>query len=446
MNSITWQERSIPVRGDYDVIVVGGGVSGTFAGIASSRRSCRTLIIEQFGSLGGSATEGLVLPLMSTHMPNYRGHCPLSTELVERLRKVGGCEEDDYYFDGTIMKIILEQMVLESGCKLLYYTSLVDVIKTGNRISYIIVHNKDGFSAFHSTCFIDCTGDADLAVQSGVEYDYGNSKHINQPVSLRFEMAGINYSAFFDFMENIGGSRVKYFAMNTPGMKDLLQKAVSDGTLTQQDAVYFQAFGIPGRPDAMNFNCPELTTKANVVDTEFMTQKQVEGKAAILRLRTFLRNYIPGFKNAYITSISQMVGFRESRRIQSEYILTIYDILQFRKFPDGIAATHYPVDIHGEEDVTLGLKYDDTVPIQERYWEIPYRTMVPLGIDNLLVAGRCAGMDFKAQSAARIQPICRSMGEAAGIAAFQYLQEGISAFREVDGIKVRKEINLPEKL
>ena len=195
----------------------------------------------------------------------------------------------------------------------------------------------------------------------------------------------------------------------------------------------------------MNFNCPELTTKENVVDAEFMTQKQLEGKKAIMRLRKFLRDYIPGFENAYITSIAQLVGFRESRRIEAEYMLTIEDVLTYRKFPDGIAASHYPVDVHGVDDVSLGLKYQHDVPADEQYWEVPFRVMIPKTLDNVLTAGRCAGMDFRAQSAARIQPTCRSMGEAAGIAAAMAVKNEAVRFNEIDGTAVRRSIRLPDK-
>lgn len=446
MDRLHMPGREIPVAGEYDVIVLGGGTAGAFAGIAAARRGSRTLVIEQFGALGGSATVGLVLPLMAKHMPNYRGHCPLSAELVERLRAVGGVEDDDYYFDTAMMKVALEDMAAESGCTLLYYTMLVDAVRAGSDVTHVIVSNKDGLTAYAARCFIDCTGDADLAKAAGVPYESGNHSRINQPVSLRFEMAGIDFDRFHAFMRSLGNNAQKYFAMNTAGMREILGQAYADGVLTEQDVCYFQAFGIPGRPDAMNFNCPELTTKENVVDPVFMTQKQVDGKKAILRLRTFLRRYIPGFENAYITEIAPLVGFRESRRIVSEYVMTIYDILSYRKFPDGIAASRYPVDVHGEEDVSLGLQYDNTVPAAERYWEVPFRTMVAKDADNLLVAGRCAGMDFRAQSAARIQPICRSMGEAAGIAAALAVKEEHICFRETDGARIRREIRLPEKL
>lgn len=444
MNILHIPEKYIPVFNQYDTVVLGGGTAGAFAGIAAARRGSRTLIIEQFGTLGGSATVGLVLPLMSLHIKNYNGHCPLSAELVERLRKLGGVEEDDNYFDPVMMQMALEDMVTESGCDILYYTALVDAVRKNRTVTHIVVNNKNGLAAYKAKCFIDCTGDADLVKITGAPFESGNHNHVNQPVSLRFDMAGIDFERFHTYMRSLGNDQHKYFALNTPGMKEIIHKAYTDGVLTEQDACYFQAFGIPGRPDGMNFNCPELTTKENVVDAEFMTQKQLEGKKAILRLRTFLQKYIPGFENAYITNIAQLVGFRESRRIEAEYKLTIEDVLAYRKFPDGIAASHYPVDVHGVEDVTLGLKYQHDVPPEKQYWEVPFRVMIPKALDNVLTAGRCAGMDFRAQSAARIQPTCRSMGEAAGIAAALAVQSDAVCFREMDGTRIRKEIHLPD--
>ena len=336
-------------------------------------------------------------------------------------------------------------MAADSNCDILYYTTLVDAVLEDRTITHVIVNNKNGLAAYKAKCFIDCTGDADLIKLVGASYQPGNHNRVNQPVSLRFDMAGIDFERFHAYMRSLGNDQYKYFAMNTPGMKDIIRKAYENGVLTEQDACYFQAFGIPGRPDGMNFNCPELTTKENVVDAEFMTQKQLEGKKAIMRLRKFLRDYIPGFENAYITSIAQLVGFRESRRIEAEYMLTIEDVLTYRKFPDGIAASHYPIDVHGVDDVSLGLKYQHDVPVDEQYWEVPFRVMIPKTLDNVLTAGRCAGMDFRAQSAARIQPTCRSMGEAAGIAAAMAVKNEAVRFNEIDGTAVRREIRLPDK-
>lgn len=445
MNTLRIPEREIPVVGEYDVVVVGGGTAGAFAGIAAARAGSKTLIVEQFGSLGGSATAGLVLPLMGVHMKGYDGHCPMSLELVERLRALGAVEDDPNYFDTAILRMVLEDMAVESGCNLMYYTTLVEAVKDGDRLTHIVVNNKNGLSAYKAKYFIDATGDADVAKSAGVPYQSGDANRVNQPVSLRFEMAGVDYDKFHEFMQSMGNHSHKYFAMNTPGMDKVLAKAEEDGVLTKQDIFYFQAFGIPGRPDAMNFNCPELSTKENVVDPEFMTQKQVDGKKAILRLRTFLRKYIPGFENAYITELAQLVGFRESRRIEAEYMLSIEDILGYRKFEDGIAASNYPLDIHGVDNSYLNVSYAD-LPENERFWEVPFRTMIPKTVGNLLVAGRCAGMDFRSQSAARVQPTCRSMGEAAGIAAALAAKEDGISFKQLDGAQVRAAIKLDERL
>lgn len=429
MSNIIMKQREIPLNNDYDVIVVGGGVSGAFAGIAAARDGLKALIIEQFGSLGGSATMGLVTPLMSSNMPNYTGHSPLGVELTQRMKKLGGTEDKELEFDGTMMKFALEEMAMEYGAKLLYHTSFVEAEVENNKIKHIVVLNKSGLTAYGAKYFIDATGDADVAFAAGVKCNVGNDKGVNQPVSLRFEMAGIDFDRFHEHMRELGNNGKKYFAMNTAGMAEIIENSRKDGMLTDMDASYFQAFGVPGKADAMNFNCPELSTMAGIVNAEFITQKQIEGKQAILRFKRFLKEKIRGFENAYITEVAPYVGFRESRRIEADYIMTIHDILGYHKFDDAVIKNRYPVDVHGVDDVTLGLKYDDSLPKDEQYWEVPFRCMIAKGLDNLLVSGRCAGFDFRAQSAARVQLICRAMGEAAGLGcALAEKHGGLRAF------------------
>ncbi|MDD6175081.1 MAG: FAD-dependent oxidoreductase [Firmicutes bacterium] len=431
MKKIAFQQE-IPLCGEYDVIVAGGGTAGALAAAAAQCSGARTLIIEQFGSLGGSAALGLVTPLMSSHIPNDRGHCRLSNEITRRMRALGGIENDDYQFDPVLLPFVLEDMT--AGCSILYHSMIVGCSVENGRISHVIVSNKDGLSAYSAKYFIDATGDADLAQAAGVLCSAGNRKGINQPVTLRFEMAGIDFDAFHAQMRELGYYGTKYFAMNRPAaVGELLLQAERDGVLEHQDAVYFQAFGIPGRPDAMNFNCPELSTQAGVASAEFISRKQIEGKQAILRVRNFVQRYIRGFEHAYITSVAPFVGFRESRRIDAEYVMTIGDVLSYRKFDDAVASSCYSVDVHGEDDVTLGLTYDPNTPENERFWQVPFRVMIAKGAGNLLVTGRCAGFDFQAQSATRVQLVCRSMGEAAGIgAAYAAGLPGLPAFASLD--------------
>ncbi len=415
MSTVCIDKKEIELIRGYDVIVVGGGTAGAFAGISAARQGLKAIIIEELGGLGGSATASLVTPVMSSCIPNNTAHCSIARELNIKLIDINA-SDDKHYFDPTMLQIVLEELALESGCELLYHSTLIDVKRSGSDIEYVVIHNKDGLKAYKASYYIDATGDAILADLCGTSYTVGNKDGVNQPVSLRFEMANIDFEKFQKFMTDLGyKGREKYFAHNTPGMREVIDKAYEDNILTKQDSIYFQAFGMPGKHSSMNFNCPELTTKSNIVDAKFLTQKQIEGRRAILRISKFLSLRIPGFENAYITHIAQMVGIRESRRINAEYMLTATDILSYKKFDDAVVDSNYPVDIHGLDDYTAGVSYDKKVPQNERFWQIPFRVMLPIETDNLLVAGRSSGFDFIAQSAARVQHSVRAMGEAAGI-------------------------------
>lgn len=412
-------QNQIPIFGEYEVVVVGGGTAGAFAGISSAREGRKSLIVEQFGGLGGTGSMGLVTPLMPTHIQGYDGVCPLAKEFNQRMEHYSAVWENGRWFDPTMMKCVLEEMAAKAQCDLLYYTVVVDVQKTNREITSLIVANKNGLSLIRAKKVIDATGDADVALLSGCSFTSGDENGINQPVSLRFEMANVDFEKFHAQQKEMGNEEENYFAMNTPGMEQILKKGLSEGIVTEQDIAYFQAFGVPGKPGAMNFNCPELVTSSNVSDTAFLTQKQIEGKQAILRTAALMKQKIKGFENAYISEIAPMVGIRESRRIHSIRDLTVKDIAAYQKFTDAVSSSHYPVDIHGA--LEFSLEYDDTIPKEEQYWQVPFRCMIPKEIDNLLVVGRCAGFDFIAQSAARVQYICRAMGEAAGKACNQSL-------------------------
>ena len=416
--------RDLQVKGRYDVIVIGGGTAGVMAAVAAHRENAKVLIIEQFGGLGGSASMSLVMPLMSIYIKGKTGHSRLSNELSERMRALGGMNGNDHYFDPLLLQKALEDMTI--GCDVLYHTTLVDCVVENGEISAIIVANKDGLSVYQAKCYIDATGDADVAYKAGVECRSGNPKDgTNQPVSLRFEMAGIDMEAVKTQLLEHGIDFSGYFDMNFPFISNLLQQAYKENILTEQDIEYVQAFPIPGRNDAMSFNCPELAPSVRVNSIENLSRYQREGKSAVIRMRNFFKKYIRGFENSYITSIAPMVGIRESRRINARYVMHVEDVLTYRKFEDAIVSTNYPLDVHGENEEAEGLSeaYEKMLPETEKYWQIPFRVMIAENISNLLVAGRSAGFDFLTQSAARIQLICRAMGEAAGVCAGYLVKE-----------------------
>lgn len=182
-------------------------------------------------------------------------------------------------------------------------------------------------------------------------------------------------------------------------------------------------------------NNPEFLDLTDALDPRQLTQLQTRGRKAIFRQLEFYRGHFPGCENAYVSQIAPMPGIRESRRIRTVYHLSWQDLATRKKFPDRIAQSNYPVDIHG-----LPLDQQaQALNSPEPWFEVPYRSLVVEGFSNLLVAGRCLGADFIAQSTLRIQPTCRSMGEAAGIAAAMALVEGAEVSR-LDGAAVARKM------
>lgn len=436
-----------------DVVVCGGGVAGTFAAIAAAESGKSVIIIEQFGSLGGSASNGLVTPLMHTHISDNPQCSYLAARMRDKLRAIGACNETGAVFDPLAIKVASEQLCAEAGVQVLYHTFIADVIKDGNKITSVVIANKSGLSKVDGKMFIDGTGDGDVCVFAGAGYTKGNPETGKcQPTSLRYIVGGVDVPALGEFTMkhreetgvtangNYTAPNSFYASVVTKGTSvftDLFDKAIAAGDLTPEDKAYWQVFVVPGRDDALAFNNPEFFDEVDGTDPVQLTHNQLEGKERIMRQLRFYKKYFKGFEKAYIADVAGMVGIRESRQIEAEYVLTAEDVLTHKKFDDAFAQSNYPIDVHA---MVLSCKNnaqpaDDGKP----YYEIPYRSLVVKGIDNLFVTGRCIGSDFIAQATIRIQPTCRSSGEAAGIAAAMALDEN-KLPREIDGSVVRAEM------
>lgn len=437
--TIALDKKEIPVVGRYDVFVAGGGTAGAVAAISAAMEGLSVLVAEQTGSLGGTSTLGLVSPIMATHIKDHPVRTltrptALRGQIAQMMSDSG--EYDDRFggasFNPIRQAVVLETILDDYGGEILFHTVLVDIKREGDRVTHAIVYNKGGLSAIEAKVFIDCTGDADLCVMAGVPTFSGNQKGINQNISLRFEMAQVDIPTYDAFMKRIAESE--------GGREAFMRQKYEEGYIREEDIYHFQTFHIPGKPNCLAFNCPELGRTVNVIDPHYISRQQIEGKRAVMKLAKFCRECIEGFEKAFVTQISPILGIRDSRRIHAEYMLTCEDVHAFRKFPDGISVSNYPLDAHGEADYGQGMgQYDPDTPSEERYYEIPLRSLIPIGIDNLLCAGRCAGTDFFAQSTTRIQHSCHYMGEAAGIAA-RFAIEGDLPVRMVDGKRVRRKM------
>ena len=442
---------SLPVFASADIVVCGGGAAGAFAAKAAADQGKDVLVVEQFGSLGGTATNGLTMPVMHTHIAS-NPQCSYIANLVrDKLLPLGGCDESGANFDPFLLKVVLEEICVDAGVKLLFHTFIADVIKEGGKITALVVANKAGLGLVKGKMFIDGTGDGDVCVRAGAGYTKGNPETgKNQPISLRYIVSNVDFETFGKFIEEekkrtgIDGAASYYdgkiyVAVCATGQwtfSDLFDKAIAAGDLEFDDKAYWQGFTVTGRPNTIAFNSPEFFDETDGTDPAVLTKTQVLGKKRALRQLMFCKKYLKGFEGAYISDISAMVGIRESRNITAEYVLSAEDLLCRRKFDDMFCQSNYPVDIHGKTLNFNKEKYKD-VDDGKPWYEIPFRSLVVKGIDNLFVTGRCLGAEFLAQSSLRVQQSARSSGEAAGIGAALALEEG-KLPREIDGKKVRE--------
>lgn len=424
--------RQIPVAGEYDVIVAGGGTAGVVAGIAAARKGAKTLIVEQFGFLGGTQSGALVGPLAPNYLANGR---PLTEgigqEIWDRLATMGfsearkdGCYDpagDWPWFDTEMLKYLLDDMVREAGAEVLFHTFISDVILDGTALRGLIVENKTGRQALLAKVVVDATGDADVAFRAGVPCESGRkSDGLNQAVSLRFHLGNVDWeraSAFLreNGLANVGLPTVSY--AEGGGGKDIahiIRKAIEDGVCDAKTLRYFQFFAVPNRPGEISFNCPELRN-LSPVDAADLSRIQMDGRVMIRKLMHFCRQCLPGFENCYLVCTAPLVGIRTSRRIVGEHVLTEQEVLECTKFPDAVARDNWPPDIHAPKEGEK-LEFTPHLPVGE-YCEIPYGCIVPKQIDNLLVAGRCISTTFEALAAIRIARCCQALGQSAGTAA-----------------------------
>lgn len=426
-----------PVLSEADVIVCGGGTAGAFAAIAAAEQGASVLLLEQNSCVGGTAAHALVTPMMDLRLPKNVTCSYLS-------RRMGDLRN----YDPLALGRELERMCLAAGVRILYHVTLCDAVFGQRTVQEGIVACKKGLMRVRGKVFIDATGDGDLCFYTGVPYDAGApDTGANQPMSLRYLVGGVDLDALREFLREQGqrfgpahtakaGETCEqvYAAVMDQGdwaLKRLFAEAVSAGDLTREDMAYWQLFGVPGRRDTVTLNNPEFFDLTDATDPEQLTQVQIRGREAIFRQLAFYRKYLPGFREAYVSQIAPMVGVRESRRIRTAYNLTWQDLAARRKFPDRIAQSNYPADVHG-----LPLDQQaQALRCAQPWFEVPYRCLVVKEFRNLLVAGRCVGADFTAQSALRIQFTCRSLGEAAGIAAAMAVSQGQDV-AAIDGASV----------
>jgi hypothetical protein len=434
----------------FDVLVVGGGNAGCAAALAAARHGARTLLIERYGFLGGTATAAMVGPWMTFHSGSERIVGGIAQEIVERLVALGGSpghihDASDYVptitpFDPEIHKALLFAMMAESGVHLLLHAYFLDaLLDAEGAVRGVRVATVGGLREYEAAVTIDASADAYVAVSAGVRTLQGDERGRVQPASLMFRLSHVDLAATALYVREHPNEmrttlppseRTASTLTAVAGLYDLWARARSRGDVDVPRELV--SFFISPYADEVTVN---MTRVVNIdpLDPDDLTRAEIESRAQVMQLLAFFRRDVPGFANARIAATAVQIGIRESRRIAGAYTLTGDDVLQARAFDDAVARSAYPIDIHNPSGSGTSTH---RLPAGASY-EIPYRCLVPERVDGLLVAGRCISTTHEALASTRLTPTVMTLGQAAGTAAALAARSGIRP-RDVDPRALRE--------
>ncbi len=410
---IDWS-RKVDVKYDCDVAVVGGGIAGVSAACSAAKSGAKVVLVERFAVTGGDCTTGGVAAFCGETV----GQGEVFDEILRELAAFDAVEPYTSYpeadhrcFDHELLAVILQEMLLRRGVKLLLHTRFVDAIVSDGRITEVILCGKSGPEALRARQFIDCTGEAELARAAGAATVKGrDSDQAQLPMSLMF---------FVRHVEEADARR-----QSPPGRFD----AIAD----KDDLPMTSIWPNGPRSNAIKVKIPMYDS----TDTESMTAAEIAGRRRMMEVLDYYQR--AEGRPWLLDHCSAQIGIREGCRAVGDYILTVDDLWAAREFPDAVARGTYRLDAHSPDDD----KRTTMIPRDERDvppYQIPLGSLVVKGISNLLAGGRCISADQLALSSARVTTSSSMTGAAAGIAAAMAADSGCK-LREVDAAAVRGEV------
>jgi hypothetical protein len=440
---ITEPAREINVCREADVVVVGGGPAGVGAAIAAARSGAKTVLVERYGHLGGMATGGLVI--LIPHLSDgskERQVAGICQEMIDRLDALGAAThpryEDlgssdpklirkwqDYLFfviggrlrlsvlvDPEILKCVLNDMMEEAGVTLFLHSWGTRALVEKDCVRGIVFESKSGRQAILSKVLVDTTGDGDIFASVGASFDGElDPKARISRLALVFEIGNVDTKKFSMFMkkEHQRYADLMYELESLGGFSLVLRSQ-------REDVVWVNNYFPKWVPNYMKSFVTETGSEVaektlSALSFEDLTWVEVNARKGMLTTYNFLKKNVQGFDKSFIINVASQIGTRGSRRLLGEYVVT-------------------------ERDIRSGIVYDDTIALcppidanvssERPHMCIPYRSLLPRKVENLLVAGRCFSSDLVANDVLNIIPFCVAMGQAAGTAAAIAAKAGIS--------------------
>ncbi len=412
---VTEPARETAVFGSFDVVVLGGGPAGIAAAAVAARAGAATLLVERYGFLGGMGTAAGVTNFCGLHA-NVFGEIRqvvhgIADDLLGRIDRLGGLKEPHGVFgkiaaqayDTAAFKMAADDLLDWAGVIILFHALGAGVLMEddGRRIRALLVETKSGRRAVLGRVFVDASGDGDLAAWAGAPYERGDGEGGMLYPSTMFRINAVDPGA--------AGARA------WEAIPGLMLEAEREGRR------------FPRRTPIIRPQRHDIEWRANVTqvanadgsavdgtDAGQLSRGEIEGRRQIRDYFAFLKERVPAFASSYIVDIPPQLGIRETRRVLGDYVLTEQDVLGCASFGDTIGVNGWPIEAHVAGDVVF--RWPD-LPHVRGFNHLPFRMLLPRGLDNLLVAGRCASMTHEGQSAARVSGACFVMGEAAGAAA-----------------------------
>jgi hypothetical protein len=435
MTTIVEPARTLPVYGEFDVVVIGGGPSGIAAAASAAKHGARVLLVERYGFLGGMGTAGGV-----TNFAGLYGRKDgemrqvvhgVVDELLDRIAALGGLNAPQDGMQGRIrvrsydvsaFKCAADQLLVDAKVRLLLHAWAAAVVMEGAHITALIVETKSGRQAIRATSFIDCSGDADIANFAGVPFELGDGHGSGLYPTTMFRVGHVDAQPA---LAAVG----EFKAINT-FMEEAQARKPGQYNFPREGAILRPQ----KNPAEWRANVTQISnaggTAMDATDAQQLSDGELEGRRQIAQYFNFMRNELPGFGQSAIVDIAAQIGIRETRRIKGVYALSGEDILSSARFDDAIGINAWPMELHAAGRIDWHFPRNWEAGTGRVYNDLPWRMLVPQKVDNLLVAGRCASMTHEGQSAARVSGGCFVMGQAAGTAASQF--RAGQAFKDMD--------------